>query len=670
VGVTTPATETASPSRGGLGALIALGVALAAAVGAGLTLALGADALTALGLPDPGLLTRTALPAVGTIAECAAVVAVGSLLLGAFLVPPQASGYLDVSGYAGLRTAQAAAVTWTLAAAAMVPLSVADAVGRPVAEVLSPPLLADLVPRVTQAGAWALTAGIAMLVAAGCWAALSWGSTVGLFVLAVTGLLPVALTGHSSAGGAHDVATNSLIYHLVAAALWVGGLIAVLAHLSRRGPHAGLVASRFSRLALVCWIVMAASGTVNALIRVAPGQLFTTSYGALVLAKVTALIALGAFGAAQRRGAVVAVGRGDRGAMVRLGGVEVLLMLATIGLAVALGRTPPPSGVAADPSRIEVLIGYDLVGPPTAVGLLLDWRFDLVYGVLALVLAGGYLAGVRRLHRRGDGWPVGRTVAWLAGCATVLVATSSGIGRYSAAMFSVHMTNHMLLSMLAPVLLVLGAPVTLALRALPSAGNGPPGPREWLLAFLHSGFLRALTHPLVVLALFVGSFYAIYFSGLFDAAVPSHPAHLAMNAHFLLVGYAFYWTIIGIDPAPRRLPHLGKLGLLLASMPFHAFFGITLMSSSEVIGGDFYQALALPFVPDLLADQQLAGGMAWASGEIPLVVVLIALLIQWFRADERDARRSDRKADADGDAELAAYNAMLAEMGGRDHTRR
>lgn len=668
--MTAPATETATSSRGGLAALIALGVALAAAVGAGLTVALGADALTALGLPDPGLLTRTALPAARTIAECAAVVAVGLLLLGAFLVPPQASGYLDVSGYAALRTARVAAVGWTIAAAAMVPLSAADAVGRPVAAVLSPPLLADLVPRLAQTGAWALTAGIAMLVAAGCWAALSWGSTVGLFVLAVTGLLPVALTGHSSAGGAHDVATNSLIYHLVAAALWVGGLIAVLAHLSRRGPHAGLVAARFSRLALVCWIVMAASGTVNALIRVAPGQLFTTSYGALVLAKVTALIALGAFGAAQRRGAVAAVGRGDRTAVVRLGGGEVLLMLATIGLAVALGRTPPPSAAAADPSRVEVLIGYDLVGPPTAAGLLLGWRFDLVYGVLALVLAGGYLAGVRRLHRRGDGWPVGRTVAWLAGCATVLVATSSGIGRFSAAMFSVHMANHMLLSMLAPVLLVLGGPVTLALRALPPAGKGPPGPREWLIAFVHSGFLRALTHPLVVLALFVGSFYAIYFSGLFDAAVPSHWAHLAMNAHFLLVGYAFYWTIIGIDPAPRRLPHLGKLGLLLASMPFHAFFGITLMNSSEVIGGDFYRALALPFVPDLLADQQLAGGMAWASGEIPLVVVLIALLVQWSRADERDARRGDRKADADGDAELAAYNAMLAEMGGRDRTRR
>ena len=668
--VTAPAREPSAPPRGGPGALVVVGVALAVAVGTGLTVLLAGDALTALGLPDPGLATRAALPAARVIAECSAVIAVGSLLLAAFLVPPQASGYLDVSGYAALRAARVAAAVWMLAAAAMVPLSAADAVGRPVADVLSMPVLADLVARLDQTGAWALTAGIAMLVAAGCWAVLSWGATVGVFLLAISGLLPVALTGHSSAGGAHDIATNSLIYHLVAAALWVGGLVAVLFHLARGGPHAGLATSRFSRLALVCWIVMAASGTVNALVRVSPTELVSTSYGALLLAKIAALVALGVFGAVHRRNAVAAVERGERGATLRLGGVEVLLMLATIGLAVALGRTPPPGGAVAEPSRTEVLIGYDLAGAPTATRLLLDWRFDLVYGVLALVLAGVYLAGARRLRRRGDAWPVGRTVAWLAGCATVLVATSSGIGRYSMAMFSVHMGSHMLLSMLAPILLVLGAPVTLALRALPPAGSGPPGPREWLLAFVHSGFVRVLTQPLVVLPLYVGSFYVIYFSGFFDAAVSSHWAHLAMNAHFLLVGFAFFWPIIGIDPAPRRLPHLGKLGLLLASMPFHAFFGIALMNSAEVIGGGFYRALALPFVPDLLADQQLAGSMAWASGEVPLVVVLVALVVQWARADERDARRIDRRAEVDGDADLVAYNAMLSRMAGRDPAQR
>ncbi len=645
--------------------LVTVGVLLAMAVGAGLVVALGGDGLAALGLPDPGLLTRAGLPAVRVLSECAAVVTVGSLLLAAFLVPPQSSGYLDAGGYAAVRTARVAALTWALTAALMVPLTTADAVGRPVTDLLDPRLLASL-SELAQTGAWALTAGIALVLAGFCWAVLSWGSVVWLFTLSVVGLMPVALTGHSSAGGAHDVATNSLLYHLVAAALWVGGLIALLAHLARRGEHAGLATRRFSTLALVCWIVMAASGVINALVRVTPGQLFTT-YGLLVLGKVAALVALGVFGWLHRRSVVTAVAeRGDRSAMLRLGGVEVLVMLATIGLAAALARTAPPGGVAAAPSRTEILLGYDLAGPPTVARLILDWRLDLVFGVGALVLAGTYLAGVRRLLLRGDTWPMGRTVAWLCGCTIILVATSSGIGRYSMAMFSVHMGVHMLLSMLAPILLVLGGPVTLALRALPPAGAGnPPGPREWLQSFTHSWVVRMSTHPLMALGMYIGSFYVVYFTGLFDAAAPSHWAHLVMNAHFIVMGYAYYWLIIGIDPAPSRLPYLGKLGLLVIAMPFHAFFGISLMGSVTVIGGDFYRALALPFVPDLLVDQHTAGAMAWAAGEIPMVVVLVALLVQWARTDDRQARRFDRRADSDGEAELAAYNAMLAQLAER-----
>ncbi len=646
--------------------LVAVGALLATAVSAGLVVALGGDGLAGLGLPDSGLLTRAGLPVMRVLSECAAVVTVGSLLLAAFLVPPQTSGYLDTGGYAAVRTARIAALVWTLASALMVPLLAADAVGRPVTDVLNPPLLASLVSELSQPGAWALTAGIALVLAGFCWIALTWGAVVWLFALSVVGLMPVALTGHSSAGGSHDIATSSLLYHVVAAALWVGGLIALLAHLSRRGEHAGLATQRFSRLALVCWIVMAASGVINALVRITPDQLLTT-YGLLVLGKVTALLVLGVFGWLHRRSTVAAVvDRGDRSAILRLGGGEVLLMFATIGLAVALSQTAPPGGIAAQPSRTEVLLGYDLAGPPTLERLLLDWRPDLVLGVAALVLAGVYLAGVRRLWLRGDAWPVGRTAAWLCGCATILIATSSGIGRYSMAMFSVHMGVHMLLSMLAPILLVLGGPVTLALRALPPAGAGnPPGPREWLLAFTHSWGVRMATHPLMALGMYIASFYVMYFTGLYDAAAPSHWAHLVMNTHFVLMGYAYYWLIIGIDPAPRRLPHLGKLGLLLAAMPFHAFFGISLMGSATVIGGDFYRSLALPFVPDLLADQRTAGAMTWATGEIPMIVVLVALLVQWARSDAREARRLDRRADSDGDAELTAYNALLTRLSER-----
>ena len=173
---------------------------------------------------------------------------------------------------------------------------------------------------------------------------------------------------------------------------------------------------------------------------------------------------------------------------------------------------------------------------------------------------------------------------------------------------------------------------------------------------------RLVTGLFVALLLFVGSFYVLYFSGLFDSALNYHWAHLLMNAHFLLSGYVFYWPVIGVDPAPRRLPHLGRLGMMFAAMPFHAFFGVILMSKQTVIGETFYRSLNLPWVSDLLADQRLGGGIAWASGELPVLLVLIALLVQWARADEREAKRKDRRADQTGDADLEAYNAMLKQL--------
>ncbi|TCP48533.1 putative copper resistance protein D [Tamaricihabitans halophyticus] len=656
-----PATTT---DRAPILPVILIGTLLAALVAAGLVAMTGGAAAVIPGLGDPGAVTKYGVTVVRLIAEVASVVTIGSLLLAAFFVPPQRSGTLGADGYAAVRTAGFAAAIWCVGALASVVFTAAEAAGRPVSEVLDTQVLFELVDAIEQAKAWGYTAAIALIVAIGCWVVLSWGWTVVLFGASLAGMLPVGLAGHSASGGAHDVATNSLLFHLVGAALWVGGLIAVLVVGARKSSHLSLAVQRFSRLALVCWAVMAVSGVVNALVRVPLGDLLGTEYGLLVLVKLAALIVLGAFGHQQRNRSVRAVvERADGRGLLRLGGVEVLVMLVTIGIAAALSRTPPPTEVTGQVSTTELLIGYELDGAPTALRLLFDWRFDLIFGTAAVALGVLYLLGVRRLRKRGDAWPVGRTVAWLSGCATLLIATSSGIGRYAPAMFSVHMSGHMMLSMAVPVLLVLGGPVTLALRALPVAGKGnPPGPREWLLAAVHSPISRVLTNPVVALVLFVGSFYLLYFSGLFDSVVSEHAAHLAMNAHFILSGYVFFWPVIGVDQAPRRLPPLGRLGLMLAATPFHAFFGVILMNMQTVIGENFYRGLDLPWAGDLLNDQRTGGGIAWAFGELPVVLVLIALLVQWSRADERAARRRDRRTEHTGDAELEAYNAMLRRL--------
>jgi putative copper resistance protein D len=599
-------------------------------------------------------------------AEAGAVLTVGALLLAAFLVAPQKSGTLAAGGYAALRAAAWSALLWAACALASVPFLVGDAVGKSAWDMITDPsTMGNLVSVLEQAKAWLITAGVALFISVAAFVVLSWGWTTILFGLAVFAVLPVPMTGHSSSGGQHDLASNSLVYHLVGASLWVGGLVALMVFARRfpQGEALRVAATRFSAMALVCWIVMAASGVINAWVRVPVRELFSSPYGLLVVAKIVALFVLGTFGYVHRKRSVRAIQEGRSGnLLVRLAAVEVLVMFATIGIAVALARTPPPA-LQYLPGQVELELGYPIDGPPTLVNLLTAWRFDLIFGTLAIVLAVLYLLGVRKLLARGDQWPMGRVVSWLAGCAVILFATSSGIGRYSPAMFSVHMETHMMLSMLAPVLLVLGGPVTLALRALPVAGkDGTPGPREWLLALVRSPLSKFLTNPIVALVLFVGSFYLLYFSGLFDWSLDKHWAHLLMTAHFLLVGYIFYWPVIGIDPAPRRLPHIGRLGMVFASLPFHAFFGVILMSMQTVIGEQFYQRLALPWNADLLSDQRLGGGIAWAAGELPLLIVLVALLVQWARADDREARRQDRRADTEGDNDREAYNAMLKKL--------
>lgn len=607
--------------------LVVTGV-LAALVAAALVVASGGQHYADLGLPDAGPFTEDGLAVLGVTTELGAALCVGALLLAAFLVPPRRGGGLAADGYAAVRVAGWAAVLWWVSALLQVPFTVADALGRPVYH-LTWSAMFPLAFTLEQPVAWLITAGWVFLVALGCWFALTWGWSAGLFVAVLAGLLPQAVTGHSSAGGAHDLATDSLIYHLFGAAIWVGGLVALLAHARRGGSHLALATRRFSACALGCWLVMAVSGVVNALVRLPVHDLFRTGYGLMVAGKITALLVLGVVGYAQRRTSVRAVVEtNSRRPLIRLAGVEVLIMFVTIGLSAALSRTAPPTDGVTSPSTVEVQIGYALPGPPTPARLLLDWRFDLVFGTLALALAALYPLAVRRAGE----WPARRTVSWLAGCLLLLLATSSGVGRYAPAVLSVHVSAHLVLTAFAPVLLVLGHPVTLALRALPVHGpDDLTGPRDWLLSLVGSPIARFLAHPAVAFCLYAGSAFALYLTGLFDAALVQHWAHLAMNAWFLLVGCLFFWSVLGVDSPPRALSRPVRLGLAAAALPFPVLFGLALRGTTTVVGGGFYRSLALPWLTDLAADQRLAGVLAIVLGELPLLVVVAVLLVRSVR---------------------------------------
>lgn len=618
---------------------------------------LGGDAVyRVLGYSDPGVVVRFGSTIARLTADVSAAIALGGLAFCAFFTSPQRSGGVTAEGYAALRWGTRGAWVWFAASAVLVPFQMSESSGLPPSSVLAPGDFLGLLHALYEPKAWVATALLALLVAVGAQRTLNWRPALGLGLAACLGLLPPVLVGHAGSNAGHDYATNAIVIHVVAAALWLGVLVMVARHLRRGGSGAELVLARYRKLALGCWLVLAASGLVNVLVLIPPEQLLGHGYGILVLLTLGLFLVLGAVGVLARRWASRSSAPGSA---LRLLGAELAIMLVTSGVSAGMTHVPPPNYVAQDVTPSEVILGYELPGAPSLLNFLTAWRFDLLLGTASVVLAALYLLGVRRLRRRGDAWPVGRTIAWLSGCATVVVATSSGLGVYSSGMFSVHMGVHMILNMLSPVLLVLGGPITLALRALPPSGRDQPhGPREWLLAAVHSPVSRILAHPAVATVLFVGSFYALYFTSLFEQAMSEHWAHQLMNVHFLVVGYLYYWTVIGVDPAPKPLPHLARLGMVFAVMPFHAFFGVIVMSMNEPIAENFFRTLNLPWAADLLADQNLAGGIAWAGGEAPLVLVLLALLTQWSRHDQREGKRADRS----GDDELAAYNEMLAKL--------
>ncbi|SEE21003.1 putative copper resistance protein D [Streptomyces sp. 2131.1] len=308
--------------------------------------------------------------------------------------------------------------------------------------------------------------------------------------------------------------------------------------------------------------------------------------------------------------------------------------------------------------------GMDMDLPPFTLGRGLQFSADpfFLVGCVLAVLLYGY--GVLRLRRRGDEWPVGRTVLFVVGVLTIALVMCTRLNDYGMVMFSVHMVQHMVISMLSPILLLLGAPVTLALRALPVAPRGTKGPRELLLMLLHSRYMKIVTHPAFTIPLFIASLYGLYFTPLFDYLMGSTTGHLVMMVHFLAVGLFFFWPIMGVDPGPHRPGYVMRMLELFAGMPFHAFFGIALMMASTPMV-EVYKNPPVSLGIDSLSDQSAAGGIAWAFSEIPSVVVLVALVFQWYRSEQRTAKRTDRAADRDGDQELQAYNAYLASLQAR-----
>ncbi|SFS10878.1 putative copper resistance protein D [Agrococcus baldri] len=646
-------------------------------------------------IEDPGAAVRYGVPMATMLRNLAIAAAFGGLVLACFALRPGSRDWhrtLDIAAAAsGIAAVAQGFVAWGgFRTVVTNPVTATNDFGR-LLQLFFVEVETGRLMLATLLSLAVLT--VVLLVARGAVAA---GFTVAAWAVP---FWFIASGGHAGGTAGHDVAVSALLLHLLFVSIWLGGLFhlgllawgqraADLPRAGQRGasgalagrdasaplgtdvPNAALgdVLLRYSSLAAASFGVVAFSGIASSWVRM-EGAWFS-DYGILSIAKAVLLVVLGCFGAWQRmrllRPAKTLGERVGGTAIAIILALELVVMGVTAGVAAGLARTPTPvpetpPGLEATPA--EILTGKLLPPPFDAGRLFTEWSLDPLWTVICALFLFFYLAGVRRLAQRGDRWPVLRTLSWSAGVLLLWWCTSGALNVYEEFQFSLHMLVHMLLGMAVPVLLVPGAPITLAMRAIAKRSDGTRGGREWILAIVHSKYMQVIGHPIVSAGIFVLSLWVFYYTPIFEWAMNDHLGHVWMVVHFVGAGYLFVQAIIGIDPGPARPPFALRLVLLIGTMVFHAFFGLTLMTGEALLLADWFGAMGNGI--DALRDQQEGGGIAWSIGEIPTVILAIITSVLWARSDKKERTRIDRAADRDGDAQRHAYNDMLEKMENR-----
>lgn len=598
------------------------------------------------------------------IAAIAALGTVGSLLSVAwgYRHPQRGAAWkLTDRDHRLLASARRFATVWATSALVLVPVSAADTGGDPISYVLG--ALGDYLSANQNTQAWLLIAVTAGALALGSWLSTTWRWTVAMTILSVLASLPTVVTAQVSVGTGHDLATDAAIIFTLATTLWFGAVWATRATAGGIGARRAFL--RTARVGAVGAVVAILTRVGIGTFELAGQSPLASVYGAGILAIIAILLVLGVRTLLRWR-AVRALGDEPTRRLITANGIDLALIILLLGVQSALLRLVP-ARYTAPQSPTQNYLGYNVPHAPQVSLAFLPGRPNLLLLTVSIVMIGLYIWGYVRLRQAGNRWPINRLICWIAGWLMVVILIASRMWTYSSATFSWHMVVHMTLNMGAPVLMVLGGPITLMLRTSTAHGTGQPvGLHDVVSQLLNWRLVAVLLNPILVWMIFVGSLYILYLSPLFGLAMRYHWAHQLMAVHFLVIGYLFYWLVIGVDRPPRPLPHIAKLGYIFAAMPFHAFFAVAVLSGGAIIGQSFYTLLDLPWLNDLAAQQRAGGQVTWATGEIPLFIVIIALVGQWFQQDTREAKRKDRAADAGHDDSLAAYNDMLAALAARD----
>ena len=654
-------------------ALAPLGLAAAAVIALVIGLATGGGA-TPLILADPGPIVMWGLPVAKLVFNVAASVTIGGLVTAMWITSRTKPEFERAMG-----VAQVAAGVWLLSGLAVALLTFLQLTALPLSfDAKFGEQLIFVFTKLELGRLWIMQLGMVLVLSIAVVAVRAkWGVAL-MTVFSLLSLWPLAATGHAAGAANHNLAVGGMTLHLTGAAVWLGGLV-VVAFLVAAVPQDRRLPllERYSTLALVAFIVVAGSGVSASFVNVGSWEGLATPYGGIILAKTATLIVLGLFGAAQRR---ALIGRlrdestSPRRPLVWLVTLELAVMGVAAGLAAALGRTPSvvqdtPAAEGIAPTPAEILSGEKLPPQFTPSRLLTEWQLDPIWTLLCLLGITFYVWGVLRLRRRGDAWPWFRTASFITGAAILLYLVNGSLVIYGTFLFSFHMTQHMVLTMLIPIFFVLAAPVTLLLRAVHPRRDGSMGTREWMLAFAHSKWAAFFSNPIVSAVVFAGSLLVFYYTPLFRWAITDHVGHMWMITDFLIVGYLFVQSLIGTDPGPARAPFPMRLLSLVFVMTFHAFFGLSIMTGTGLLMADWFGATGRAWGPDALTDQHVGGALAWGIGEFPTVILALLVTITWMRSDEREQKRRDRRVARDGDVELDAYNAQLRALAERDARR-
>ena len=632
------------------GFIATLGVLLAVLVG----LAIGGGA-AALQFSDPGPVIRYGVPLAKGLMNIAMAISVGSLVFAAFAANDKSVVLRKL-----LNLTSAGAAVWAIAASVHFVLSFVSVSGAELS-----------IEQTFSQGLWVyateIELGISLalnLLAAFAISilALSISSLTATALTAALGLgslIPLALIGHAAGTANHSLAVNSLGMHLVGIVTWVGGLIALFAIKQDILREAKPMVARYSSLALASFVIVGVSGLGSSYVRIPDAAGLLSPYGQMLFIKVVLLVILGAFGAVYRTRILSRIS--DKGSFFKLALLEIFIMGAAIGMGTALARTAPPvnQGEFIIPTPAQLLTGEPLPPELSMETFFTQWKLDILWALIALWAIGAYLVAVRRLKARGDSWPIARTISWVAGMLLLIFVTSGSLNVYQEYLFSVHMFAHMFLTMAIPVLLVPGAPVTLLTRAVQKRADSSKGVREWVLWAVHTKYAEFVSHPLIAAANFAASLVVFYFTPLFEWATREHIGHQWMIVHFLITGYLFVQSLIGIDPGPSRLSYPFRIVTLIGVMAFHAFFGLALMGGTGLLLPDWFGAMGRTWGLPPLEDQQSGGAIAWGIGEIPTIILTIIVSVQWFRSDNRDSKRLDRASDRSNNQDIDDYNLML-----------